>query len=233
MEFVPIAKLRIAQPGRETKGLKATVVLIWPYSSMTHQYALLLADSDVRARRGGYPVRVCFTGEVGKAMALQRIQIGDEVILGLKGFEFVKTEGAIPGGCTDEELLYSSTVACRVLRNCVEVANLEIDADSTYPQQRSPQEAVLASPTWSAQRSPVEFTKEEQVTEKPSFRDQCSTRGNCDAGCSAKRQRNAYGYRRTWSFCPKAPSLEHIHEIEDDPELDLLSPLTSSNALSS
>jgi hypothetical protein len=119
MERLPIAELTPGLPGLQSKQVKAVVSLIWPFSSSTRLCALLLVEPDFRLRRKKGQVRVRFSGPSAKAIGQSGIGIGDEVLLGLRGAQFVQEEAEIstPGKSIDWELSYSRTLVAQV-RDC-------------------------------------------------------------------------------------------------------------------
>lgn len=124
MDLVPIAELRPELPGLESKQIKAVVSLLWPYSSSTRQFALLLAEPDFRLRHKKGQTRVRFTRSCAKAIAATGIGIGDTVILALQGAQFVEkdTEIRTPGRSIDWELSFSQTLVIQVCWLCSAIA---------------------------------------------------------------------------------------------------------------
>ena len=116
MELTPIATLTPELSDIESKEFRAIVTLIWPYSSSTRQCALLLAETDFRLRRNKGQVRVRFTGPSAKEIAGTGVGIGDEIIIGLQGAQFVQEEADVrtPGKSIDWELSYSKILRARV-----------------------------------------------------------------------------------------------------------------------
>lgn len=116
MEVLPIAVLTPELANLESKEFRAIVTLIWPFSSSTRQCALLLAETDFRLRRNKGQVRVRFTGPSARAIAETGVGIGDEVIIGLRGAQFVQEEADVrtPGKSIDWELSYSQTLIAQV-----------------------------------------------------------------------------------------------------------------------
>jgi len=91
---VPIAQLSPALEQAKEKCISATVTLVWPYSSSTKSFALLLAEPDFRLRRSNGQVKVVFHGRVAEKVAGSLVGIGDHVSLALNGLEFVENIAA-------------------------------------------------------------------------------------------------------------------------------------------
>lgn len=72
--------------------IRGIITLLWPYSSLTKSLALNLAEKDVRLRTNKGQVKISFTGELGKHVGAQGLNIDDELILSLVGAEIVKTQ---------------------------------------------------------------------------------------------------------------------------------------------
>lgn len=91
---VPIAQLSPTLEQAKEKCISATVTLVWPYSSSTKSFALLLAEPDFRLRRSNGQVKVVFHGRVAEKVAGSLVGIGDHVSLALNGLEFVENSAA-------------------------------------------------------------------------------------------------------------------------------------------
>lgn len=119
LQSIRISSLSPALQDVETKAIRATVTLLWPYSSSTRSAALLLADSDFRQRRNKGQVRVVLRGASAQAVARSRIGIGDEVILALRGVRWLDnagTEEAVrtPGKSVDWDLKFDRILHLQV-----------------------------------------------------------------------------------------------------------------------
>ncbi|KAF2113745.1 hypothetical protein BDV96DRAFT_578278 [Lophiotrema nucula] len=169
MELKPIAELNPELAGdTEFRGV---VTLIWPYSSATRQYAVLLAEPDFRLRRRKGQVRVRFSEASGKAVAEERPQIGDEVILRLKGARFVGDEEgekiSTPGRSLDWELEYTGTVSAKLSRGGNEVARLElVDA----PRPPTPASATRHQPPIPGPAAAPRVPPSDQTYASPAFK---------------------------------------------------------------
>ena len=127
MDNTPIANLNPELPELASKHIRAVVSLVWPYSSLTRQFALLLAEPDFRLRRKKGQVRVRFCGPSAKAIAESGVGIGDEVVLELRGAQFVQEEAdtiQTPGRSIDWELSFSRTLVAQVCAHRNHLFNL-------------------------------------------------------------------------------------------------------------
>ncbi|KAK4990010.1 hypothetical protein LTR50_002786 [Elasticomyces elasticus] len=118
--------------------IKATVALIWPYSSHTEKAALLLAEADFRLRRSKGQVRVQFSGPGAKAVARSGVGIGDEVSLVLQGAAWLggmETANVVGKGI-EWELLHTQKLSMQVRRDSHKLANLEVDQSSPPPKRQ-------------------------------------------------------------------------------------------------
>ncbi|KAF1847999.1 uncharacterized protein K460DRAFT_333581 [Cucurbitaria berberidis CBS 394.84] len=211
MDRVGISELNPELPALESKQFKATVTLIWPYSSSARQFALLLADPDFRLRRKKGQVRARFSGSCAKAIATTSIGIGDEVILSLQGAQFVQ-EGAVntPGKGIDWELSYTQTVVVQVFRNGSELANLNLVDVAPTPAPRSPnRREPVAAPSPAQQWSSPAFLKRVRLSDGPVFEapyDPLVEENN--EGHDKKRRRKSYRDWKAWTYSARTPSPE-------------------------
>ncbi|KAK5162928.1 uncharacterized protein LTR77_011089 [Saxophila tyrrhenica] len=113
---IPITSLTPHTPLPPTTSIRATITLSWPYSSTTHQCALLLSDPDARLRSRGAQVRVRFSGPAAQAVAEARVGIGDVVVLGLDGgrWEIDGTRERTPGRGVEGGLWFRGKLVMRV-----------------------------------------------------------------------------------------------------------------------
>ncbi|KAJ4377576.1 hypothetical protein N0V83_000401 [Neocucurbitaria cava] len=220
MDQSRISELNPHLPALESTQFKATVTLIWPYSSSAHQFALLLAEPDFRLRRKKGQVRARFSGSSAKAIATTGVGIGDEVILSLQGAQFVR-EGSVntPGKSIDWELSYTQTLVVQIFRNGNELANLDlIDAAPTpaprSPVRREPVAAPSSSPHWS---SPA-FLKRMRLSDGPFVEapyDPLADENN--EGHDKKRRRKSYRDWKVWTYSARTPSPEKENDsMEED-----------------
>jgi hypothetical protein len=224
MDLIHIAELHPELSARDTKQFKAAVTLIWPYSSSQRQFALLLAETDFRLRRKKGQVRARFSGSSAKALATTGVGIGDEVILSLRGAQFVQEDiVSTPGRSIDWELEYTQTVAVQVFRDGAEVANLELQDAAPTPAPRSPvrrQTNIHPSPTqqWS---SPA-FLKRARLSDGPFFEAPYDPLADENAeGHDKKRRRKSYRDWKAWTYNARTPSPEK-GDVEADEDMDAM-----------
>lgn len=82
---IPIAQINPAFNRLAEISIRAAVTLVWPYSSSTKSFSVLLAEPDVRLRRSNGQVKVTFHALVAERIAETHVGIGDEVVLQLAG----------------------------------------------------------------------------------------------------------------------------------------------------
>ena len=92
--MIPIAQINPELNHLAESSIRATVTLVWPYSSSTKAFSCLLAEPDFRLRRSNGQVKVIFHGTVAENVARTQVGIGDEVVLGLAGSRLEKNETA-------------------------------------------------------------------------------------------------------------------------------------------
>ncbi|KAL1586437.1 hypothetical protein WHR41_05189 [Cladosporium halotolerans] len=130
---IPIQDLDTTTNPPADRTIHAVVTLVWPYSSSTRQCALLLSELDFRLRAKGGQVRVKFSGPSARAVAGQRLGIGDQVILGLKGGDWVRDEGGIavrvPGKSVGE-LQFGRGLQLKVQKDGVADAEINVSEDA-------------------------------------------------------------------------------------------------------
>jgi hypothetical protein len=165
-EEIPISALHPGLPELYLKRFKATVVLIWPYSPSASQFALLLADPDLRSRHKQGHVRVRFLGSSAKAVAATGVTIGDEMVISLQGATFTKQEmNKTLGENIDWELSYTHTVVLQALHNGNPLANLDIVHKAHVPAPRTPGlQDVVAIPSSMTQRPMPVFLEGRKVS---------------------------------------------------------------------
>lgn len=91
---IPIAQINPDINRLSESSIRATVTLVWPYSSSTKAFSFLLAEPDFRLRRSNGQVKVVFHGLVAEKVAETRVGIGDELVLSLAGSRLDKNETA-------------------------------------------------------------------------------------------------------------------------------------------
>lgn len=121
LQTVAISSLSPSLDAVEAKVIRATVTLLWPYSSSTRTTALLLAEPDFRLRRKKGQVRVDLRRASAEAVAKSRIGIGDDVLLSLRGVGWVDNADSkevirTPGKSVDWDLKFDLVLRLRVCR---------------------------------------------------------------------------------------------------------------------
>lgn len=92
--MIPIAQINPQIDHLAESSIRATVTLVWPYSSSTKAFSCLLAEPDFRLRRSNGQVKAIFHGTVAENVAKTQVGIGDEVLLSLAGSRLEKNETA-------------------------------------------------------------------------------------------------------------------------------------------
>ncbi|OAL51104.1 hypothetical protein IQ07DRAFT_565396 [Pyrenochaeta sp. DS3sAY3a] len=224
MEYLHISELEPGLPTLASKHIRAAVTLIWPYSSSARQFALLLGEPDFRLRRKKGQVRARFSGSSARAIATTGVGIGDEVILSLRGAQFVQDGAAsTPGKSIDWELSYTQTVAIQVFRGGREIASLDLVDVAPTPAPRSPvrrEPDALDSPArkWS---SPA-FLKRARLSDGPVFEAPYDPLFEEPDTRDSKRRRKSYRDWKAWTYSARTPSpeKENSHEEEDFESLE-------------
>ena len=223
MDTIHIAELKPELAARDSKQFRAAVTLIWPYSSSQREFALLFAEPEFRMRRKKGQVRARFTGSSAKALATTGVGIGDEVVLSLRGAQFVK-EGSVstPGRSIEWELEYAQTVIIHVFRNGNEIASLDVVDVAPTPAPRSPVRRVpAAAPSLAQQWSSPAFLKRARLSDGPFFEAPYDPLADENAeGHDKKRRRKSYRNWKTWTYHARTPSTEKEDVgMEDDFEV--------------
>jgi hypothetical protein len=222
MDTVHIAELSPELPARQLKQFKAAVTLIWPYSSSQREFALLLSEPDFRLRRKKGQVRARFTGSSARALATTGVGIGDEVVLSLRGAQFVQ-EGTVstPGKSIDWELEYTQTVVVHIFRNGGELASLDMADVAPTPAPRSPvRRDTTAAQTPAKQWSSPAFLKRARLSDGPFFHapyDPLAAEN--EEGHGKKRRRKSYRDWKAWTYSDRTPSPEKT-DVGDEEEFD-------------
>ena len=105
---VPISHLTPQSDAQSPRHIRAVVALVWPYSNSTRALSLLLAEPDVRLRKGKGQVKVTFRGPSAEAVAQGHVGIGDTVQLGLEGAQWVQSSEQVstPGKKIEWDLVF-------------------------------------------------------------------------------------------------------------------------------
>ena len=113
---VPIAELSPSLENYRQRYVCAVVTLLWPFSSSTKSFSLHLSDPDFRLRRTNGQVKAAFQGPSAEAVAHSRVGIGDTVIIGLSGVEWIghEAEASTPGKGINWDLKFNDRVVFEV-----------------------------------------------------------------------------------------------------------------------
>ena len=113
---IPVAELSPTVQAQGRRYFRGAVVLLWPYSSSTKQFRVLLSEPDFRLRSSHGQVRVTFTGSSAEAVAKSQIGIGDTVLLGLDGVRWHKKDDEAEARTSelDWNLVYGNRVFLEV-----------------------------------------------------------------------------------------------------------------------
>ncbi|KAL6251592.1 hypothetical protein RBB50_001802 [Rhinocladiella similis] len=132
--FEPTDQISVADLNPNLTGnssyILASVALVWPYSSSTRTLALLLADSESRARKPRGQVKVIFHDGSAREVAKTKVGIGDLVRLSLVGCKWQETAETIstPGKKISWDLEFRAQVAAEILRDNAEVTTVNYTA---------------------------------------------------------------------------------------------------------
>ncbi|OAX85399.1 hypothetical protein ACJ72_00210 [Emergomyces africanus] len=128
--LTPLAHLSPSLDDCEDRHIRAVVILLWPYSSCTKQFSLLLAEPDFRLRDRKGQVRVSFRDASAEAIAKSQVGIGDTVVLSLGGAEWQNNDAEIstPGKGVDWDITFSSRLLLEVYRNSELFTTVKVEA---------------------------------------------------------------------------------------------------------
>lgn len=206
MNHLSISELRPELPELASKQIRGIVTLIWPFSSSARQFALFLGDPDFRLRRRHGQVRVRFSGSSARAVANTGVGIGDEVVLSLRGVEFVR-DGLLstPGKSIDWELGYSQTLRAHIIREGGRLADVDFYDVPPTPALRlstRPRHSFESSRQWS---SPA-YLKRMRLSDIPSLEPTYDAAP--DKEHTKKRRRRSYKDWNAWTYVGRTPSPE-------------------------
>lgn len=114
---VPISELCPSLEDSKRRYVSAVVTLLWPFSSSTKSFGLLLSDPDFRLRRLNGQVKATFQDTAAEAVANSKVGIGDTILLSLDGVEWInhEEEPATPGKSISWDLKFNHQVVLEVL----------------------------------------------------------------------------------------------------------------------
>tara|TARA_R110002003_G_scaffold2336_1_gene24180 strand:+ start:4482 stop:5294 length:813 start_codon:yes stop_codon:yes gene_type:complete len=225
MGDVRISALHPKLSTMEFRRFRATVSLIWPYSASAREFALLLAEPDFRLRQTTSQVRARFSGSSAKAMAATKVGIGDEMILGLRGAEFVQ-DGVVstPGKSIDWEIVYTQTVVAQVFRNGSEMVEVNMDNVALSPSSPAPlRQYTVSGPGPNTEWSSPAFPNHVQTSERlyrSALHDFLAAKSGQDV--DKKPRRESHRYRKVWAYSSQIPSPGTSDDIDDESRVDEL-----------
>ncbi|RMZ83979.1 hypothetical protein DV737_g1281, partial [Chaetothyriales sp. CBS 132003] len=113
---VHIADLQQEQGAVPGQYIEASVSLVWPYSSSTRKFSLLLAEFDARAGMARRQVKATFHNGAAKAAQECRVGIGETIRLSLDGcrWERKQDEVSTPGKRSDYDIEFSRSLMLEV-----------------------------------------------------------------------------------------------------------------------
>ncbi|RMZ90832.1 hypothetical protein DV736_g1915, partial [Chaetothyriales sp. CBS 134916] len=113
---VHVADLQHERGAVSDQYIEASVSLVWPYSSSTRKFSLLLAESDARAGIARQQVKVIFYNGAAKAAQASHVGIGDTIRLSLDGctWERIQDEVSTPGKRLDFDIEFTRSLKLEV-----------------------------------------------------------------------------------------------------------------------
>ncbi|KAL2370186.1 hypothetical protein, variant 2 [Blastomyces gilchristii SLH14081] len=167
----PLAHLSPSLDRLKERHIRAVVILLWPYSSYTKQFSLLISEPDFRLRDRKGQVRVSFHGASAEAVAKSQVSIGDTVVLSLDGARWQNQDADIstPGKSIDWDLSFSKRLLLEVYRDSELLTTVKVEPpqverlciDGTVPTtpnrlssapqaQRNGEHAGLVTDNWAS-----------------------------------------------------------------------------------
>ncbi|KDB24747.1 hypothetical protein H109_03379 [Trichophyton interdigitale MR816] len=128
LAVTPIASLLPDIGSPRERYLHAVVILLWPFSSATKQFGLLLSEPDPRLRGGKGQIKAIFRDSAAEAVAKSSIGIGDTVYLSLQGAKWKSSSHADSGllEYSQWDLLFSDRVLLEAQRNSIPLSVVNI-----------------------------------------------------------------------------------------------------------
>ncbi|KIW13548.1 hypothetical protein PV08_08736 [Exophiala spinifera] len=162
--FEPTDQISVADLSPNVTGassyILASVALVWPYSSSTRTLALLLADSDIRARKPRGQVKVVFHNGSAREVAKTKVGIGDILRLSLVGCKWQETADTIstPGKKINWDLEFQTQVTAEILRDNAVATTINYTApDDRGSPDNGVLEALNSLPTATPRQNGVSF----------------------------------------------------------------------------
>ncbi|KAI0157762.1 hypothetical protein GGR57DRAFT_54191 [Xylariaceae sp. FL1272] len=116
----PIADLSPDLLDSTSRAVRGVVTITWPYNSVRHTFAFILAEPDFRLRRNKGQVRVDFTGRAAKVVGDSALASNDEVLLSLDGVAWKQKETnkrqSLPGSESGWKLSFSDRLSLQITR---------------------------------------------------------------------------------------------------------------------
>ena len=145
LSFPPTNRVRITDLSTQREDLStlyiaAQVVLIWPYSSSTRKFSLLLSETDARPLQGRKQVKVTFRNGAARAAQESRVGIGDELRLQLEGCQWADTDDAIstPGKRIDGDIQFRRHLGFEIVREDEPARQVQYHSTGTPSPVASP-----------------------------------------------------------------------------------------------
>ncbi|KAL1956836.1 hypothetical protein VTO42DRAFT_6786 [Malbranchea cinnamomea] len=109
--------------------VRAVVVLLWPFSSTTKVFKLLLAEPDFRLRNSHGQILVTCRGAIAESVAKSKVGIGDTVLLGLDGASWEKMVDELPAlaGKSEWSLIFTERILLEIYRESSLFATIDAD----------------------------------------------------------------------------------------------------------
>lgn len=113
---VQIATLGPQDLASSTGYIEAQIVLVWPYSSSTRQFAFLLSEPDAHPLKSGRQVKIALYNGAARAVQTSKVGIGDRIRLVLRGCQWQDSQDptATPGKRIKWDLIYRKAIALEV-----------------------------------------------------------------------------------------------------------------------
>ncbi|KAF3479520.1 uncharacterized protein GIQ15_06496 [Arthroderma uncinatum] len=228
LAVTPIAALSPELDTPEVRYLHAVVILLWPFSSATKQFSLLLSEPDFRLRGGKGQVKAIFREGAAEAVAKSNIGIGDTVFLSLQGAKWRSNshEDAKQLGYTEWSLLFSGRVLLEAQRTStpLSIVNFKCERENLGPAEPpvTPKKLSdgIVSPISLANRSwasPAFSRASNAPFSSPLFESHAEEDGYIPGN---GRKRTKFGRPSSdWVFVDSAPSPTKEGDMWDDEEL--------------